>query len=100
MRMIIFLVMVFLISVELTPSNATKIPHKYDSGILSGFSNNQVTIESGTYTLRSDVKIVLIVKESNGARYERKGSLSDVTIGKRVYLKTVGRTVSEILIER
>ena len=83
-----------------TPANAARIHHKYHMGTVSSFANNQVVIESGVYTLRPDVKVVRIEKESNGARYERKGRLSDVGVGKRVNLKAVGRTVSEIVVER
>jgi len=74
--------------------------HVYNSGIVSYFGNKQITIDSGTYTLRPDVTVVLIVKEGNGAYYQRQGRLSDISTGKRVHLKSRGVMVYEIEVER
>jgi len=82
------------------PANAEKTRHVYNAGIVSYFGNNQITIGSGTYTLRPDVSVVLIVKEGNGAHYQRRGRLSDVSTGKRVHLKSRGVMVYEIVVER
>lgn len=81
-------------------ANAATTKHKYNMGTVSYFGNNQVVIESGTYTLVPNVKVIRMVKESSGAYYERKGSLADVSVGKLVNLKAIGRTVSEIVVER
>ncbi len=82
------------------PVNAAKTRHVYNTGVVSSFANNQITIESGTYMLRPDVSVVLIVKQGNGAHYQRPGRLYDVSTGKRVHLKSRGVMVYEIVVER
>lgn len=100
MRAVFLYSLLLLLLFSFIPANAATTRHKYNMGIISYFGNNQVVIENGTYTLLPNVKVIRIVKESSGAYYERKGSLSDVSVGKRVNLKAVGRTVSEIVVER
>lgn len=100
MRTVFFYSFLLLLIFNSITANAATTRHKYNMGIISYFGNNQVVIESGTYTLAPNVKVIRIVMESSGAYYERKGSLSDVSVGKRVNLKAIGRTVSEIVVER
>lgn len=100
MRTVHIILIVLLLTLGVLPANAATTRHKYHAGTVSYLGNNQVVLESGTYTLVPEVKVVLITKESNGAHYERKGSLSDVSTGKRVSLKAIGRMVSEIVVER
>lgn len=74
--------------------------HTYVSGVVQRLDNGQVAIAAGTYTLLPGVTVVRLERESNGAHYQRKGSLSDVRPGDRVYLKTFGRKVAQIEVER
>jgi len=94
------LAMVILLFCSMPVNAAKKHHHVYNSGIVSYFGNKQITIDSGTYTLRPDVTVVLIVKEGNGAYYQRQGRLSDISTGKRVHLKSRGVMVYEIEVER
>lgn len=94
------LAMIILLFCSMPVNAAKKHHHVYNSGIVSYFGNKQITIDSGTYTLRPDVTVVLIVKEGNGAYYQRQGRLSDVSTGKRVHLKSRGVMVYEIEVER
>ena len=94
------LAMVILLFCSMPVNAAKKHHHVYNSGIVSYFGNKQITIDSGTYTLRPDVTVVLIVKEGNGAYYQRQGRLSDISTGKRVHLKSRGVMVYEIVVER
>ena len=94
------LAMVILLFCSMPVNAAKKHHHVYNTGIVSYFGNKQITIDSGTYTLRPDVTVVLIVKEGNGAYYQRQGRLSDVSTGKRVHLKSRGVMVYEIEVER
>ena len=73
--------------------------HKYHTGTLSYMSNNQVYVAGRTFDLSPSVKVIVRYKE-RGAYYERKGSLSDVYLGNRVYLKAIGNSVSEIVVMR
>jgi hypothetical protein len=100
MRTIFFYSFLLLWTFSSITADAATTRHKYNMGTVSYFGNNQVVIESGTYTMMPKVKVIRIVKESSGAYYERKGSLSDVGVGKRVNLKAIGKRVSEIVVER
>jgi len=73
--------------------------HVYNSGIVSYFGNKQITIENGTYTLRPEVTVVLLVKDASGAYYKQPGRLSDISTGKLVHLKSRGKMVYEIEVE-
>lgn len=100
MRVLSILLAMVLVMFCSMPADAATTKHVYNSGIVSSFGNNQISIGSGTYTLRPEVTVVLVVKDSTGAHYQRKGSLSDVSTGKRVHLKSRGVMVYEIVVER
>jgi hypothetical protein len=74
--------------------------HKYISGVVQSIGNNQVVIGAGTYKMSSGITIMRLENRGNGVYYQRKGRLSDVNPGMKVYLKTIGHTVSQIEVER
>lgn len=92
-------VMLFMLFCSVS-AKAASAKHVYNSGVVSSFGNNQISIDNGTYSLRPDVTVVLIVREGNGAHYRRPGRLSDLSTGKRVHLKSRGSMVYEIEVER
>lgn len=96
----VILISVLLVMSTVCPLNAAIKQHKYHTGVVSFIDASQVIIDGVAFTLKPQVKFVLIVKDSTGARYERTGSQADVSVGKRVYLKAVGSMVYEIVVER
>jgi hypothetical protein len=62
-------------------------------------SSDRVVITGKTFVLTPDVRVLVKYKE-RGAYYEKKGSLYDVHLGDRVYLKATGTSVSEIVVMR
>lgn len=97
---VLFFAMMVVILAGILPAYAEKTRHVYNAGIVSSFGNNQITIGNGTYTLRPEVTVVLVEKDGKGAHYQRKGRLSDVSVGKNVHLKSRGVMVYEIVVER
>ncbi|CAH2030123.1 hypothetical protein [Trichlorobacter ammonificans] len=97
---IVILALASLLIMDAAPANAATTRHVYQSGVVASIGNNQITIGDEAYQLRPEVTVVLIVREANGAFYQRKGRLSDVSTGKKVHLKTRGRMVYEIEVER
>ncbi len=74
--------------------------HKYISGVVQSIGNNQIIIGAGTYKMSSGITVIRLENRGNGVHYQRKGRLSDVNPGMKVYLKTIGHTVSQIEVER
>lgn len=97
---VVLLISVLLVMFTACPLNAAMKQHKYHTGIVSFIDAGQVIIDGVAFTLKPEVKFVLITKDSKGARYERRGSQADVSVGNRVYLKAVGSMVYEIVVER
>jgi len=93
------LAMIILLFCSMPVNAAKKHHHVYNSGIVSYFGNKQITIENGTYTLRPEVTVVLLVKDASGAYYKQPGRLSDISTGKLVHLKSRGKMVYEIEVE-
>lgn len=73
--------------------------HQYHTGILKSLANDHVVISGRSFILIPTVQVVVKAKE-RGAYYERRGSLSDVRQGDRVYLKATGNKVTEIVVMR
>lgn len=92
----------FLIVLLLTYSVAQAVfadDHLYHTGILTYMANEKVVIAGRTFVLMPSARVVVKYKQ-RGAYYERKGSMSEVHLGDRVYLKATGNRVSEILVVR
>lgn len=102
MRLIVctsLLCALFFGAVAVTPVDA-RTSHVYLSGIVQYVGNNQIGIEAGSYELARNVTVVRLENHGNGVHYQRKGSLSDVRPGAKVYIKVLGRRVLQIEVER
>lgn len=82
------------------PSAYARPHHVYLSGIVQSFGGNQISLGAGSYILAKDVTVVRLESHGNGVHYQRKGTLSDVRTGSKVYIKVLGRKVLQIEVER
>lgn len=65
--------------------------HRYDTGRLNevALAQHYLVMDGKPYRLTQDANVILMVKE-RGAYYRRKGSLSDLRVGEKVFLKVFG----------
>lgn len=77
-------------------AGASYAAHMYYIGVLSSFSNNEMIVDGKAYELAPKARVILRVIGSNGAIHERKGQLSDITVGNKVTIKVSNGQITDI----
>jgi len=80
--------------------NAWATSHRYDTGTIASISDKEILMAGKVYKVTKGIKVIFKTKDSKGAVYERKGSLSGLRVGEQAFLKVTGYDILEIEVLR
>lgn len=89
--------LLLLLSIGIT---AWATAHRYDTGIVSSITNKEIVMAGKVYKILPTTKVVLKEKSAKGAYYERRGRLSSLNAGEKVFLKVTGYDIIEVEVWR
>lgn len=94
--LVLIVLQIFLLGIV----NAWAGSHRYDTGIMTAISDKVIVMSGKSYRILPQTTVVIKTKNTQGAYYEHRGSLSNLRIGEKMFLKVTGYNILEVEVLR